>query len=146
MKRRILLASLVSLAFVLVHSAAAQEDPYSEATIHYALTTHVMTSFDEKELSRFGDRAAVAIIRLLSDKDLEDLDEARRILGIVQGAFSVPQNIVVPADRKPKAALFLLHWINESVFGPALATEIDSTKRKLLSAEANSKSGEVTQN
>jgi hypothetical protein len=110
----------------------AQEDPYSETVVSDAMTTHIVTSVAEKQLSRLGDRAAIAVVRSTGEQGFDDLDKANRVLSILRTAFSVPQNIQVPADRTPQAALFLLHCIRESSVGSELAVDIETTKRAIL--------------
>jgi hypothetical protein len=135
MKRHMALCPIM-LSLLFLSAASGQDDPYSEALVRDALTSHVTTSFSEKALSRLGDRAAVGIIRTLDDRELGDPSDAKRILWLLETAFSVPENIQVREDRTPKATLFLLHYIAESPVGRGLADEIERTKHAIQSKQS----------
>ncbi len=124
----------IALLLLMLGSANAQDDPYSENLVREAMTTPVITSFMEKAVSRLGDRAAIAIIRTLGDKGLQDAAQANTVLFVLQTAFSVPQNITEPTDRDPKATLFMLRWMSELPIGRELANGIDKTRHNILSA------------
>lgn len=140
MTRRVNLPPFLLATIFFSPARAQQEDPYAEAIVREALTTHVITSFAEKALSRLGDRAAIGVMRSLADKGLSDAVETKRALWVLQTAFSAPGNIAEPADRTPKATLFLLRCIGDSAVGQDLSDDIGRTKHAILSAERGSQS------
>ncbi|HKH98646.1 MAG TPA: hypothetical protein VJ999_06015 [Candidatus Sulfotelmatobacter sp.] len=117
--------NLLFLSVLLLFGLArAQQDPYSERLVQDVLTSHVIASQMEKAISGLGDRAAVAVIRSLADGGMHDPAELKKVLWLLRTAFSVPQKIAEPADRAPKASLFLLRCMSESPAGSELADDI----------------------
>lgn len=135
------LGPLCLLALTFFGSAHAQQDPYSEGFMHDVLASDVTTSHTEKALSRLGDRAAVAVMRSLADRDMNDPAQVKKILWVLQSAFSVPQNINEPVDRTPKASLFLLHCLREAPANRGLLDDIESTRGAVLSISSGARRG-----
>src|SRR5579859_667268 len=53
----------------------------------------VITVFNDKYLPRLGDRASIALMRILTTSDLRDPQKTTRILSLIHDAFSFPQFI-----------------------------------------------------
>ncbi|PYU17846.1 MAG: hypothetical protein DMG32_27085 [Acidobacteria bacterium] len=62
----------------------------------------------DKQLSRMGDAAAVAITKVIAGKKIDQVI-IDRLLVILKTAFSAPR--IVESDRKPRAALFILQLV-----------------------------------
>ena len=64
----------------------------------------------DKQLSRMGDAAAVAITKVIAGKKIDQVI-IDRLLVILKTAFSAPRIVENESDRKPRAALFILQLV-----------------------------------
>jgi len=64
----------------------------------------------DKQLSRMGDAAAVAITKVIAGKKIDQVI-IDRLLVILKTAFSAPRIVENESDRKPRAALFILQVV-----------------------------------
>jgi len=87
----------------------------------------VSVSFFEKRRDRLGDRAAIGLLKFLSEKELLEPPKLLRSLEIMRGAFSAPCLIEIPADRKPSVTLFLLRDLERRVKDKSLKRRIIET-------------------
>ena len=71
------------------------------------------TGLEEKQLSRMGDSAAVAVTKVLSGKQVSSRD-VDRVLLVIRLAFSAPELIQSPVDREPRTSLFILKALEGS--------------------------------
>ena len=71
----------------------------------------VSSGFFEKRLTRFGDRAAVALLKLYNDEDWSNRQIAMRALGIIQVAMRAPHVIAARFDQSPDVSILLLRTI-----------------------------------
>ena len=74
----------------------------------------VSSGFFEKRLTRFGDRAAVALLKLYNDEDWSNRQIAMRALGIIQVAMRAPHVIAARFDQSPDVSILLLRTILEN--------------------------------
>lgn len=117
-----------------LHVACAQAppddtDPYAEDLVAGTLKMNgVITSVSEKQFNRLGDRVAIGIIRVLGGEPLNQPQQAKVILRIIQDAFAAPKIIGTARDRQPKATLFLLRHLRTLPISKGLAREIDETE------------------
>jgi hypothetical protein len=82
------------------------------------------TGFGEKQLNRLGDRVSVALVKILSEEDMKNAQEIRKILPLIRGAFLAPQIITIPEDRKPAVTLLLLSKLEATAQDEILKKEI----------------------
>ena len=112
-----------------ITQATHPDDPYAEQTIRNTLALNgVSPSFVEKDIGRLGDRAAIGLMRVLSEEPLVRPDQLKNILSILRDAFRVRSIISNEADRQPKATLFLLNCLQEQAASRDLRDEISETR------------------
>ena len=88
------------------------------------------TGSTEKSLERLGDNAAIELIRIFEGRDLSPA-EIRSALLIVDLSFAAPRVIAAESDRKPRATLLLLRYLDYQAREPELKDKILQTKRSL---------------
>jgi len=118
---------------VLAGTAVGQEDPYSLSIVRsrLRLPPGVSTASLDKNVYRLGDKASVALLKILREDQLTDRETVGRVLRLVSDAFSRPELIGVPEDRDPGVTLFLLSYLERSVADKKLKEQI-SRVRQLL--------------
>lgn len=85
-----------------------------------------------------GDAAAVAITKVVADKDL-DADLVNRIILVITMAFAAPEIVDVQSDRQPRTILFLLRYLDSSTKDPELKKKVVDTRTYVLEQYARSK-------
>jgi len=68
----------------------------------------------EKALTRLGDRAAVALLKLYNDEDWSNSQSVKRALGIIEEAMRAPHVIAARFDQSPDVSILLLRTILEN--------------------------------
>ena len=68
----------------------------------------------EKALTRLGDRAAVALLKLYNDEDWSNSQSVKRALGIIEAAMRAPHVIAARFDQSPDVSILLLRTILEN--------------------------------
>jgi hypothetical protein len=68
------------------------------------------TAWDAKQLGKLGDAAAVAVTKLLGDRELT-ADEISQVVVILRLSFSRPELIAVKSDAQPRATLLVLRYL-----------------------------------
>lgn len=127
---------VIPLLAVILHAQAADNSP--EATIRDALnpkSDFYGSGIMDKQLSRMGDAAAVAIAKVVAGKKI-DQAMTDRLLVIIKTAFSAPKIVANESDRKPRAALFVLQLLERQSSNPK-QRELILELRKDLEAELN---------
>ena len=71
----------------------------------------VSAAHHEKLLTRLGDRAAVALLKLYNDEDWSNSLSMRRALGIIEAAMRAPHVIAARFDQSPDVSILLLRTI-----------------------------------
>jgi len=89
------------------------------------------TGFDEKQLNRAGDLAAVVILKTFSDTDLENPEILRSVLLVVRQAWVCPARCVSGGNRQPRITLLLLDRLRGSSKGK-LKSEVERTTRYVV--------------
>ena len=79
-----------------------------------ALPIGVRAGHLEKALTRLGDRAAVALLKLYNDEDWSNSQSVMRALGIIQVAMRAPHVIAARFDQSPDVSILLLRTILEN--------------------------------
>jgi hypothetical protein len=82
----------------------------------------------DKLLAQLGDNAAIAILKLVSPKDLLKPSTVDGCLYVIVGAFSNPQVISGDINKDPKVTLFLLGYLYDKENDPELKKHIEQTK------------------
>lgn len=104
--------SVAILALLLFSGIAnCQTAPSSEQEIGRIMQSSGYEGHDDKVIGRMGDAAAVAITKVIGDKDLT-ADDIERILLIIHMSFAAPRIIEVESDRQPRTTLFLLKYLD----------------------------------
>ncbi len=81
----------------------------------------------ETALNQSGDRAAVAITKGVSDRDLTSGD-AKRLLLLIKMSFAAPRVVENKSDRQPRTTLFVLRYLRSLPLPPDLKRKIDDTR------------------
>jgi MoxR-like ATPase len=124
------------LVFLLSGLAVCQEGTASEAaenavqTVMSRASDGVYTSWDEKQLDKLGDAAAVALTKVIGNNDLNP-DEIRQVLLIITLSFNAPRMIAIEADRSPRTAFFVLKCLDHLAVDPDLRNRISETRALL---------------
>ena len=79
-----------------------------------ALPIGVRAGHLEKALTRLGDRAAVALLKLYNDEDWSNSQSVKRALGIIEAAMRAPHVIAARFDQSPDVSILLLRTILEN--------------------------------
>lgn len=108
-------------------------EDYSLAAVKSALSLPpgASFSFTDKQIHRLGDRASIAVLKLLNEAELADPAKVRRVLAVVASAFSHPDLISVAGDRNPKVTRFLLSYLERETSAPDLRAEIRSVTESI---------------
>jgi hypothetical protein len=110
------------------------DGPYGIPTVKRTLDSQFPPPFGwyaatEKPLNRLGDRASIALIKLLDDGDFKKSDKVTRALQIIRHSFLHPKLISMEDDRKPKFTLILLEHLDAVLQDPALKREVSEVRR-----------------
>ena len=76
-----------------------------------ALPIGVSAAHLEKALTRLGDRAAVALLKIYNDEDWSNSESVMRALGIIEVAMRAPHVIAARFDQSPDVSILLLRTI-----------------------------------
>jgi hypothetical protein len=113
----------------------AVPDPLVEAqnlvndVLQLPASSHV--SFYEQRARALGDMVAVAVARLMTPKDLQNGDNAKRVLTLLQDAFSDSSFIKDEHHRTPGVTLFVMTYIVEHSTDPATRERAHGLRTKL---------------
>jgi hypothetical protein len=83
----------------------------------------------EKHVNRLGDRASIALIKLLDDEDLKHSEKVIRVLQIIRHSFLYPKMITMEDDRRPKFTLIFLEHLDAVLQDPALKREVSEVRK-----------------
>ncbi|HTC57691.1 MAG TPA: hypothetical protein VK706_14840 [Candidatus Sulfotelmatobacter sp.] len=86
-------------------------------------------SWIEKGQHRLGDRAAIGLLKSVSEHKLLESPTLVSSLRIMRGAFSAPCLIEVPIDREPSVTLFVLRDMERQVKDESIKQKILETMR-----------------
>jgi hypothetical protein len=105
-------------------------DPVSELGIDHAIAVveaalaqpeGVSAAHLEKVVTRLGDRAAIAAIKIYGFSNIRQNTVAPRLLWLIETSFRDPHIISAPADRRPDFSILVL----EMLLNRAVPAEID---------------------
>lgn len=99
-----------------------------EDLIKTAITSGGWDGHMQKQFGKLGDAAAVTITKLVSERRLSTT-EIDSVLAVLSVSFADPALVETPADREPRAALFLLRYLD-------LLAQDSGTKKKISDTRA----------
>lgn len=122
--------------FALSGAAFAQQPGRTlEQTIEKYLFGGYVDGQGVKQMRRAGDSAAVALSRVLSDRELSN-DQIECAASILDSAFSEPGWIENPSDREPRTTLLILRYLDLCAQGPPLKAKIAEVRRHVTDQAA----------
>lgn len=83
-----------------------------------------------KQMRRAGDSTAVALVKVLSDRELNN-NQIEDAVYILNAAFSDPGWIENLSDREPKATLLVLRYLDLCTRDPALKAKIAEARKSI---------------
>ncbi len=98
-----------------------------EYVIQLMITSGSLEGRESKLINGLGDAAAVAVTKVIAGKNL-DAQKTDMILVILTGAFSDPGGVRIVADRQPRAAVFVLRYLDLCTADPELKKRIADTR------------------
>ena len=90
-----------------------------------------------KPLNWLGDRASIALIKLLDDEDFKNKQKVIRALQIIRHAFIDPKIIRMQEDKKPKFTLIFLEHLEAVLTDAALKREVSDVRTFVKNQTAN---------
>lgn len=133
---KLLVAIVASVVFSSIALCQTRTSPESE--IRRVMQSDGYEGSDEKIIDRMGDRAALAITKVVGSKDLT-ADDINRILLIIHTSFAAPEIIEIESDRQPRTTLSVLKYLDSLPVSPELKIKIADT-RKFVEQSAEAKS------
>jgi hypothetical protein len=130
---------------ILAPSLGAQSengDLYSVRLVQTALnegSQGFVVSVVGKQLSRLGDGASIALLKILDDHDFANSRTVEGCLLVIRASFSSPQIVSNEIDRRPKVTLFLLKYAKENNSDPQVRKHVQET---IEFVERSTRSGE----
>jgi hypothetical protein len=120
---------VLAVLFLSVPVRAQSRDLYSVKDVARLMRLrqarpYISTGFSEKMTERLGDRAAVALLKIYGKEGLKQPSTLTAALGLIREAFSYPNVISNPEDKKPDVTLLLLQALSDE-------TESSETKRDI---------------
>ena len=128
--------SLGILLFMFSALAVCQDEPVPDAAekavqiLMSRSSEGAYTSWDQKELGKLGDAGAVALTKVVGEKDLNP-NEIRQALLTLMLSFDAPRMIAIEADRRPRTALFVLKHLDHLTSDPDLKNRISEERMRL---------------
>jgi hypothetical protein len=118
--RNVVVVTVVASVFVYASAvvsaqqpaASEQVDTYDLRLVRNALRDPeraIGFSVTEKQINRLGDKMAIALIKIYSEKELVDATNVLRYLPLIEAAFAAPRIVPNPDDRRPAVTMLLLH-------------------------------------
>jgi hypothetical protein len=120
-------------ACILLFQAASGQTPGRtlRQSIEGILSSGIWEGQAVKQLRRAGDAAAVAITKIISDKNLSN-HEIETVLDMLDASFSDPTWVEVVPDREPRTALLVLRYLDCSTQDVALKRKVAETRKHIL--------------
>lgn len=128
------------LGFLLVPSICFSQTSGTDAesVISRMISSGGYDGVATKQLGRMGDAAAVAVTKVLADKNPSP-SEIDMLLAITHFSFSSPEIIGILADREPRTTLFVLQHLNSYATDQTLKQRIAEERKFVLDQFAKSK-------
>lgn len=142
-KLEVLWVCVISLMMLSASTHAQNcQDRYSEGLVStlWRLEPGVSVGTLEKHHQALGDRASIALIKAVGHANLVKPQQVRKALTILRNAFSKPELISAPEDRKPEVTLVLLEYMRGKTREHGLRRQIAETESFVKQASAHIKS------
>ena len=121
--------------FALIASAALvgmrASESQGEQTVRRVIQSGGISGWDDKELGKMSDAAAVNIATVVGGSDLSE-KQTESVLAVLQLAFSAPRLVTNLPDREPRVALFVLRYLEVTTRNAALRQQVTETKTRIL--------------
>jgi hypothetical protein len=123
------------------HSQNCQ-DRYSESLVSTLLRLEpgVTVGTLEKQNQMLGDRVSIALIKAVGHGNLVKPQQVSKALPIIRNAFSKPELISSPEDRKPEVTLVLLEYMRGRTPAREVRRQIKETETYVKEKSARIKS------
>ena len=118
-------------------AATCKPDDFSsldnlKETVQRVIDAGITTGWDDKLLSRSGDMAALALVKVLPDAELTTPDKIARVLDVIHLSFSCLDRCVEScSNRQPRLTLLLLDHLHEHSTG-RLRARVEETRKFVL--------------
>jgi hypothetical protein len=106
-------------------------DSQGEETVRRVIQLGGISGWDDKELGRMGDAAAVDVAKFVGGDNLSE-QQAGSVLAVLQLAFSSPKLVATPSDREPRAALFVLRYLEATAANAAVKQRVAEARSLIL--------------
>jgi hypothetical protein len=133
MKKQLVTALLLTIFSTGLNAQSSSGEPSPEAVVNTVLsraTEQMYTSWDAKELGKLGDASAVALTKILGGRE-PTVDEIGQIVVIIRLAFNQPRMITVRLDAQPRAALFVLKYLDSLPSSSGLKDKIAQARAEI---------------
>jgi hypothetical protein len=108
-----------------------QDSSAQEVSIQHYLGGGDLDGEFIKLVGGMGDAAAVTMTKVVAGGSLSS-SQVQDIIEILGYAFAEPRLVGNPADRQPRAALFLLSYLDTTVKDASLRVKIDDVRKHIL--------------
>jgi hypothetical protein len=125
---------LILSSFALSVPAIGQRSATAEDTIRRMIMTGIIEGHDQKVIGSMGDAAAVAIIKILGEQPVSQL-QSDMVLNILVSSFT--GSTTEPADMEPRAALFVLRCLASQTKEAAMQKQIAEVRTRILAARSH---------
>jgi hypothetical protein len=130
------LSAAVCVCIAFSNAALAQEPaPTVEQTIDTWVFGCCFNGWGVKQMRRAGDSAAVALTRVLTDRELSS-NQIESAAYILDSAFSEPSWIEKASDREPKTALLILRYLDRCTQDIVLKGKIAEARTHIIQRAA----------
>ncbi len=119
-----------SFAFAQSKTKESNEDVYSVEFIRNAVKNPNLAlgvSFTEKRINRLGDGISIALLKIYDANELENPQNIKNYLPLIEAAFVAPRIITIAEDKNPKITMFLLKFLQKEVTDTEIRTKISDT-------------------
>lgn len=127
-----ILSGILLVMLLMMPSVSGQSnDPYSLKFVSQLMEHYgrFSSGWDEKGLTRLGDKGAIALIKLSSLDSWNDPALVHMAMGIIRDSFSHPELIENPSDRHPRVTNLLLSWLRSLHKDHETRNDIDRTQQ-----------------
>ena len=134
--RTVLVILLMAVSSTGVLSQPTSKDLDAERVVSIVLSRaseQMYTSWDAKELNKLGDASAVALTKLLGNRELAPA-EINQVLLIIRLSFNAPRMIEADSDVQPRTTLFVLKYLSDLPVPPALKQKMAEARVEIEQA------------
>jgi hypothetical protein len=132
---RYVLGILALLLAAFGATAAPGQSSPQEQIIRRIINTGASEGHDQKLIGGMGDAAAVIVTKILAGRTTTP-SEIDNVLVVLDSSFADPRAIDSSQDREPRAALFVLRYLDCYTTDIGLKKRIAETKNRIVNAFA----------